>query len=79
MQAAHLLDHIVAGAQMQMIGVGQLDLAADVLEIKGAEPALDGRLGAHVHKHRCLHHAAVGAAELAPPGAALFFNDLKHG
>ena len=39
-QSAHLSHHIVPGPQVQMIGVGQLDLAADVLEVKGTEPSL---------------------------------------
>ena len=30
MQAAHLLHHIVAGAQMQVVRVGKLDLTAEV-------------------------------------------------
>ena len=64
---------------MQVVGIGQLDLAADVLQIKGTEPTLDGRLGAHIHKHRRLYYAAMGTPKLAPPGISLFFNDLKHG
>ena len=34
-QAAHLTHHIVAGTQVQMIGVGQLDLTAQVPQIEG--------------------------------------------
>lgn len=63
---------------MQVIGVGQLDLAAQIVEVEGVHAALDGGLGAHVHEYRRLHCAAVGAAELTPPGPALFFNYFEH-
>ena len=62
-----------------MVGIAQLDLAAQLVpQIKGVDAALDGGLGAYVHKHRRLYHAAVGALELSPPGAALFFDDFEH-
>ena len=77
-QAAHLPHHVVAGAQMQVIGVGQLDLAAQIVKVEGVHAALDGGLGAHVHEYRRLHRAAVGTAELAPPGPALFFDYFEH-
>ena len=34
-QAAHLPHHVVAGTQVQVVGVGQLDLAAQLLQIEG--------------------------------------------
>ena len=67
MQAAHLMHHLVGGAQMQVVGVGQLHLAADVLQILGTESAFDGPLGAYVHKYRGLH-GAVGAGKFTPAG-----------
>ncbi len=63
---------------MQVIGVGQLDLAAQIVKVEGVHAALDGGLGAHVHEYRRLHRAAVGTAELAPPGPALFFDYFEH-
>jgi hypothetical protein len=77
-EPAHLPDDVVAGPQVQMVGVAQFDLAAHLFEVQGADAALDGRLGAHVHEHRRLDHAAVGAGKLAAPGAALLFENLKH-
>ncbi|MPN00261.1 hypothetical protein SDC9_147455 [bioreactor metagenome] len=78
MKPAHLAHHLITGAQMQVIGVGKLDLTADLPEVEGAGAALDGSLCAHVHEHRGLNHAAVCAGELAPPRAALIFDDFKH-
>ena len=70
MQSAHLAHHVVARAKMEMVGVGQLDLAAELLEVQRAHAALDRRLRADV--------AAVGALEFAAPGLALVFDDLEH-
>ena len=78
MEAAHLPHHLVTGTEMQVVGVGQLDLAAHIFQIQRRNAALDGRLGTHIHKHRGLHRTAVGAGEFAPPGLPLCFQDLKH-
>ena len=67
MQAAHFPHHLIGGTQMQMVGVAELHLAADVLQILSAERALDGTLGAHIHKHRGLD-SAVGAGEFTAAG-----------
>ena len=77
MQAAQLLHHLVAGTQVQMIGIGQLHLTADLLQVKGGYRALDGTLGADVHKYRGLH-SAVWASKHAASGAALGFDHFKH-
>ena len=63
---------------MEVVGVGELDLAAHFLQVVGADTALDGSLGADIHKDRGLHRAAVGALELAPPGLPLGFDDFEH-
>ena len=78
-QPAHGAHHVVTGAQMQVVCIGQLDLRAQaLLQIDGADAALDGRLCAHVHEHRRLHLAAVGAGKHTAPGLALFFDDIEH-
>ena len=61
-----------------MVGVGQLDLAADLFQVVGGDRPFDGSLGAHVHEHRGLG-GAVGADQLPPPGAAFCFQQVKHG
>ena len=76
-QAAHLPHHLVAGAQVKVVGVGQLYLTADLLQIVGRHRTLDGPLGAHVHEHRRLHRA-VGAGKDTPAGLSLCFQDFKH-
>ena len=70
MEAAHGLYHRVPGAQMEMIGVAQLHLGADLLQIRRTKGPFNGPLGTHVHKYRGLHRA-VGAGKLPPPGQAL--------
>ena len=60
-----------------MIGVGQLDLTADRLQILRRERALDGRLRADIHKHRRLHRT-VRRRERAAARMAVFANQLKH-
>ena len=77
MKAAHGLDRLIAGTQMQMIGIRKLDLRADALEIGSAQRALDRRLRADVHKDRRLHRP-MRAGELAAARLALFFDDLEH-
>ena len=77
-QTAALLHQLVAGTQVQVIGVGKLHLTADVLQVLGAQRALDGTLGAHIHKYGGLDRA-VGAGEFAPTGLALGLFQFKHG
>ena len=76
-QPAEGLDEPVAGAHMQVIGVGELDLAADVSQIARRERALYRRLGADVHEHRRLH-CTVRAGELPAPRAALRFYEPEQ-
>jgi len=76
-QPPHLPDHPVPGAQVQMVGVGQLHLTADLLQIVGGHRPLDGPLGAHVHKDRGLD-SAVGTGKYAPAGVPLGLDHFKH-
>lgn len=55
----------VARAQVQMIGVAQHHLAADLFQIERRQAALDGGGGGHVHERRGLH-GAVHGTKLAP-------------
>ena len=60
-----------------MIGVGQLDLTAQRLQVVGGDRPLDGPLGPDIHKNRGLG-SSMGAGEHATPGPALRLQDLKH-
>ena len=60
MQAAHLLYDMIAGTYVQVIGIGQLYLSADALQVLGGNRALDGRYRAYIHKYRCLYRAMNG-------------------
>ena len=77
MQAAQVADQLITGAHVQMIGVGQLDLTADCLQILRRERALDGRLRADIHKHRRLD-CTVRRCKRAAARMAVFANQLKH-
>ena len=77
MQAAHLPHHLVGGAQVQVVGVGKLHLAANVFQVSGAECALDGTLGTDIHKNGSLNHT-VGAGKYTPAGFPFCFFQLKH-
>ena len=77
-ETAQRLDQLVAGSDVQVIGVGKLDLTADGFEIGSRERALDGALGADVHEDGRLH-AAVRRVENAASCAALLFEKLIHG
>jgi len=77
MEPPHLPDNPVPGPQVQVVCVGQLHLAANVLQILGAEGSFDGPLGPYIHKHRGLDRA-MGAGEHTPAGASFGFNQLKH-
>ena len=70
MEPPHLPHQPVAGTEVKMVGIAQLNLAADLPEVKGVHASLDSGLRAHVHKDRRLDHAAVGAGKLSAPGAA---------
>ena len=63
MQTAHLANHLITGTQVQMIGIGEFHLAADILKILGTQASLDGCLSSHIHKNGGLNRA-VGAGEL---------------
>ena len=70
-EAPHLPHDLIAGAQVQVVGVAELDLAPHLLQVVGGDAALDGGLGAHVHKDRGLNGAAVGAGKFTAPSAAV--------
>ena len=77
MQTAALPDQLVRRPQVQMVGVAQLHLTTDILQILSAESALDGTLGAYIHKDRRLDRA-MGAGKFAPASLAFLFQKLIH-
>ena len=74
-QAAHIRYQLVAGTQMQMVGIAQHDLRADILQILRRQAALDGTGGSNVLEGRGLHRAVHGF-ELTPPGVVLLLEQL---
>ena len=76
-QSAQLPHHPVSRPQVEVVGVGQLDLTAQRLQVVGGDRPLDGPLGPDIHKNRGLG-SSMGAGEHATPGPALRLQDLKH-
>jgi hypothetical protein len=73
MQAAHALDGLVAGAQIQMIGVAEDDLRAEVFEdVLGH--GLDGAGGADRHEDRSFDRLM---GQMKPAAAATFRGGLE--
>ena len=77
MQPAHIADQLVARADVEMVGVGKLDLAADLAQIIRGEAALDRRLRADVHEYRRLHRA-VRRGVFAPSGVSFELDSFIH-
>ena len=68
-QAAGAADHLGSGPQVQVIGVGQDDLHAQLFQPLRVD-GLDRGVGAHGHEYRGLH-PAVGKVQEAGPGGAV--------
>ena len=83
-QAAERLDGLVAGAEVEVVGVAEEDLARIRVEVPRVQ-RLHGRLGPHGHEYGCLHGAVdrlgcvrgagrgrIGAEERKAHGVPLF-------
>ena len=76
-KSAHIVDQLIAGTDVQMVGVGKLDLAINGLELHGGYTALDGSAGTHVHKYRRLDVAVRGVKHASARSSLLFF-EFEH-
>ncbi len=63
---------------MQVVGVAEHYLGADLLQILRGQAALDGTGGGNILEGRGLHRAVHGL-ELTPPGVVLLLEQLKSG
>ena len=77
-QAAHIGYQLITGAQMQVVGVAEHYLGADLLQILRGQAALDGTGGGNILESRGLHRTVYGL-ELTPPGVVLLLEQLKSG
>ena len=77
MQTAQLLHDSVPGANVQMIGVGQLHLGLDLFQILSRYCSLDGSHRSDIHKNRGLD-SSVNGLKLSPFRPALFFQNTIH-
>ena len=78
MKSAELLDQLVSGTHMQMVGVGQLHLSADLPEIIRGNRPLDGSNRTHTHKYRSLDLAVNGGHLRAFRPAIRCYNLIFH-
>ena len=53
MKTAELLDELISGTHVEMVGVAKLDLGADLPKIICRHAALDGSDRADIHEDRC--------------------------
>ena len=77
LQTAQLVDQSVAGTEVEVVGIGQHDLAVYVPQILCRDAALDGGTGGHVHKNGGFD-LAVRGDQAAAAGFAIFFLKNKH-
>ena len=75
-QAAHLCHQLVPRAQVEVVGVAEHDLGADLLQVMGGQAALDGAGGGDILERRRLD-GAVYRAKLAPTAECSCFRRRK--
>lgn len=71
MESAELLDQLVAGSYMKMVGVGKLHLCPDSAEVIGGHSALDRGDGSYIHEYRRVDRA-VDCLYVSPFGTSVF-------
>ena len=76
-EPAQLVDYVIAGAQVEVIGVAQLHLGFQPLQVDGGNAALYRCGGAYVHEERRFYRAVRGV-EYAPARASLGLFQFKH-
>ena len=77
-QPAQVGHQLVPRAQVEVVGVAEHDLGADLFEVLGGQAALDGAGGGHVLEGGGLHDAVDGG-ERAPPGRVFLFQKPECG
>ena len=77
-QASHLGHELVTRAQVQMIGIAQHDLCADILEIQRRQAALDGGGCGDVLERRGLYRTVDRGKLTAAGGTFLFDKAVRH-
>ena len=78
MQAARLADQVFAGAKVQVIGIGEHDLRADLQHFPGGH-GLNGGHGAHGHVYRRMDIAVRGMQQAQPcAGLLAGLEDFKR-
>ena len=74
-QAPELPDQLISGTDMKVIGVGQLHLAPDLLQVHGGNRSLYGTHGAYIHKDGRLYDS-MDCLHVCRFRPSFFSNDL---
>ena len=74
-EAAELLDQLVAGPDMKMVGVGKLHLCPDPTKVIGGHSALDRGDSSYIHEYRRVDRA-VDCLYVSPFGTSVFCQNL---
>ena len=77
-QAAHIGHQLITRTQMQMIGVAQHDLCADILEIQRRKTALDGSGRGNILERGGLYRTVDRGKLTAAGGTFLFDKAVRH-
>jgi hypothetical protein len=72
MKSAHSVDKVVAGTDVEVIGIGKLYLTVDLLEIHCGDTALNCCGGTNVHKHRGFDRTVDGLKSAATSSSLCF-------
>lgn len=54
MQSAILLDQLVAGTHMKVVGIGKFYLSTDLAQVIGRYSAFNSAYSSYIHENRCL-------------------------
>ena len=77
-QPSHFVNDFVGRTEMQVVGVAEHDLTADVFKIESGNAALYRRRRRDVHKNGSLNRA-VNSLKFSETGVLFFFYKCEHG
>ena len=70
MQSAILLDQLVAGTHMKVVGIGKFYLSTDLAQVIGGNRTFDGGHRTYIHENRSLDRTVYGLY-LSPLGTSV--------
>ena len=81
MESPHIVNEVVARSDMEVVGIGQFDLTADLPQFHRIHAAFDCGAGPDVHKHGCLDISVDGMQNASSRSPVLLqqFKFFLHG